>query len=459
MAGFWKRKDKAAAKKPVQGEVVHAPPLLMGMAQLSDAAMVELLNQAELMRFDTGDDLLLKKPGLASAYILVRSGSIRVTPADTLEAVDIEVTSALNLIGAHGAGLPALCVKAANEGQLAVLDERRFSQLRESTQLVLLQMAQCSAAERFLQLLNHYRRAQQRYERLSSVLFTSASGAAENFATSEPVRQVIGRIPRLPVSSVELLNRLLDEKSTHAQVAELVRQDPSLTATLLKAINSSRFNFGQQITDLSHAVSLLGFEGVYQIIMAESLRKSLPDTEQFRSSYQRALLLSYIAFAFAQASNKVRPAEMATIALLHDVGRVVIELLQRQHPAFKAMIRQVHPGIVGAELLKAWQLPEPVWQSIALQHYPDFVQPEHLPETVRERVALLHLSAWVLDSQGQESVEEPLFVQEYLALLGWSAEPINEIWRRRLLPLLRQRRNALPAVLRVMLDGEGASPA
>lgn len=453
MMGFWKRSEKQSAKtaEPV-GAIVKAPPLLTGRAQLPEAAMVELLNQADIVRFATGDDLLAATPELASSYILLQSGCIRVTPAATEEAISIEVDAALNLIGAEGIGMPPFCISASAEGQLLMLSEARFSQLRESTQLVLLQMAQHSAAERFLQLLDHYRRAQQRYERLSSVLFTSAAVAAESFATSEPVQQIIGRIPRLPVSSVELLNRLLDEQSTHAQVAELVRQDPSLTATLLKAINSSRYSFDQKITDLSHAVSLLGFEGVYQIIMAESLRKCLPDTERFRTSYNRALLLSYLAFALAQASGKARPAEMATIALLHDVGRVVIELLQRQNPTFKSMISQVHPGVMGAELLKAWQLPEPVWSSIALQHYPDFVQPGRLPSDVQARVALLHLSAWQLDCRERGEANEPLFLKEYLALLGWPDASAEQIWEQRLRPLLRQRRNALPKALQQMLD-------
>ena len=347
MIGFWKRNDTGAEDKPRASGVRKQPPLLTGRAQLSETAMVELLNRASVVRFAAGDDLLAVQSELASSYILLQSGTVRVAPAATEEAISLEVTTALNLIGAEGSGLPRFSVQAQSDGQLLLLSDAAFSQLQESTQLVLLQMAQHSAAERFLQLLDHYRRAQQRYERLSSVLFTSAADAAEAFAGSEPVQQIIARIPRLPVSSVELLNRLLDEKTTHSQIAELVRQDPSLTATLLKAINSSRYNFDQKITDLSHAVSLLGFEGVYQIIMAESMRKSLPDTDRFRVSYHRALLLSYLVFALAQASGRARPAEMATIALLHDVGRIVIELLQRQNPAFKAMIGQIHPGVVG----------------------------------------------------------------------------------------------------------------
>lgn len=454
MIGFWKRGEKAPTEKPARVRDVKAPPLLTGQVELPEAALVELMNQAQAVRFAPGDELLLARPELAGGYILVQSGAIQVTPVATEEAVSLKVTTALNLIGAEGIGLPHFNIVASEGGQLLLLNEAQFSQLRESTQLVLLQMAQHSAAERFVQLLDQYRRAQQRYEKLSSVLFTSAASAAERFAASEPVQQIIGRIPRLPVSSVELLNRLLDEKSTHAQVAELVRQDPSLTATLLKAINSPRYSFDQKVTDLSHAISLLGFEGVYQIIMAESLRKSLPDTDQFRASYHRALLLSYLAFAMAQACGRARPAEMATIALLHDVGRVVIELLQRQNPAFKSMISQVHPGVVGAELLKAWQLPEPVWSSIAQQHYPDFVQPAHLPGGIRERVTLLHLSAWVLDWREQGKADEPLFLQEYQAQLGWPAESAEDIWTRRLKPLLRQRRSALPKALQQMLDEE-----
>ena len=453
MISFWKRSDKDATAKTGQQASVEAPPLLRltEASQLSEAAMIELINCADVVRFAAGEDLLATKPGLASGYILLQSGTIRVDPGATEEAVSLEVTTALNLIGAENSGMPRFCISASTEGQLLLLSAGQFGQLRESTRLVLMQMAQHSSAERFLKLLEHYRRAQQRYERLSSVLFKSAAGAAESFAGSEPVQRIISRIPKLPVSSVELLNRLLDENSTHAQVVELVREDPSLTATLLKAINSARYSFDQEITDLSHAVSLLGFEGVYQVIMAESLRKSLPDTAQFRASYQRALLLSYMAFALAQASGKARPAEMATIALLHDVGRVVIELLQRQNPAFKPMIGQVHPGVVGAELLKAWQLPEPVWSSIALQHYPDFVQPAHLPSRVRTPVSLLHLSAWLLDSRENTDTIEPLFVEEYLALLGWAGETAEQIWDRRLKPLLRQRRNALPRAVQQML--------
>lgn len=261
---------------------------------------------------------------------------------------------------------------------------------------------------------------------------------------------VIERIPRLPVSSLELLERLLDDDSTYAQVVELVRQDPTLTATLLKVVNSPAYSFGSHISDLSHAVSLLGVEGVYQIIMAETLRRSLPDTERFRTSYQRALMLSYLAFALAQATGRGRPAELATIALLHDIGRVVLAVWQSRHAPSRTLLRTLPPAVPGGLLLRNWLLPEGIWQVVAHQHFPQWVPPEQLPVQWRDRVALLHLAGWVLDDRQKQGTAAP-YVEDYLRLLGLGTISADQLWQQRLAPLLRQRRNALPVSLRRML--------
>jgi hypothetical protein len=72
---------------------------------------------------------------------------------------------------------------------------------------------------------------------------------------------------------------------------------------------------------------------------------------------------------------------------------------------------------------------------------------------MQERVALLHLSAWLLDWREQEGhVDEPLFLQEYLAHVGWEGATAEQVWERKVKPLLRQRRSALPKALQQMLD-------
>lgn len=446
MAGFWKRGTGSGSEVPAAQSQGGVKRNLLG---LPDGAMVELTNLGQRVVLSAGQLLSEVIPEQDVSVVLVQEGRFQIGMGAHSQPLGVAAGQVITslLLGPQEASR----IRSLDEGVLLCLSRAAFAQLKDGTQLELLRQGQAVSCDLSAALLDTVGLVESRYQQLSEVLFQSLDKAAVQFAESEAVQQVIRRIPRLPVSSVDLLNRLMDENSTHAQVAELVRQDPALTALLLKAINSSGYSFGQNITDVSHAVSLLGFEGVYQIIMAESLRKSLPDSEQFRNSYQRALMLSYMAFALSQACGKGRPAEVSTIALLHDLGRVVIALLVRQNPSFKGVIKQVHPGVVGAQLLKDWHLPETVWRAIEVQHYPEFVLPERLPEAQRIPAALLYLSGWVLDGlQGRES--SALFVQEYQAVLGMKSVAVDECWDKMLKPMLRQRRNALPVKLREWVD-------
>ncbi len=448
MIGFWKSKNTDVEAGHTESEAVKGESF-----GLSESARVELINQAQLLPVSSGqvlaDELAKKQLVGTELMLLVQTGALRLDVSENAAPIEIK---AGQVLACDKGGCPFLSrLQVERPVSLLCLTAPALGQLHESTQLSLLRQSRLLAAELNAALYSAVDTAEARYQQLADVLFKSMETGEVQFAESEAVTQVVRRIPRLPLASVELLHRLMDEKSTHAQVAELVHQDPALTAQLLKAINSPAYSLGQSVTDASQAVSLLGFEGVYQIIMAESLRKSLPDNEQFRNSYQRALMLSHIAFALAQATGRGRPAEMSTIALLHDLGRVVIALLVRQNPSFKGVIRQVHPGVVGARLLKDWQLPETVWRAIEVQHYPEFAMPARLPESQRIPAALLYLSGWLLDGIQKRDVS-PLFVREYQRVLGMKAMEVEVCWGQMIKPRLKQRRNALPAALKSWLD-------
>lgn len=448
MIGFWKSKNTEVVMPRVESNVAKSEAF-----GLSESARIELINQSQHLTLSAGqalaDVLAPKQLPETEVLLLIQTGAVVLDISENAPSIEVGGGQVLACGGKGCSFLPRL--HAAQPTVLLCVTTSALGQVRESTQLSLLRQSRSLTAELNAELYTAVDKAEARYQQLADVLFRSMETGEVQFAESEAVTQVVKRIPRLPLASVELLHRLMDEKSTHAQIAELVHQDPALTAQLLKAINSPAYSLGQSVTDASQAVSLLGFEGVYQIIMAESLRKSLPDSEQFRNSYQRALMLSHIAFALAQATGKGRPAEMSTIALLHDLGRVVIALLVRQNPSFKGVIRQVHPGVVGARLLKDWQLPETVWSAIEVQHYPEFAMPERLPESQQVPAALLYLSGWLLDGVQQRDVS-PLFIREYQRVLNMKSMDVDVCWEQMIKPRLKQRRNALPAALKSWLD-------
>ncbi|SMR74481.1 HD-like signal output (HDOD) domain, no enzymatic activity [Marinobacterium sediminicola] len=411
--------------------------------------MIELLNRADSLHFEAGSNLWEQRPELAQRMLLVMEGGLNLNGVSE-SPIEIPAGLAINALSEFLSDLRGVALEASVRSHILVLSRSQFEQLREQTQITLLQRGQSAVVRIMSALMEEQASLRQSCRQLSVNALVEMRGQQAGLERSDGLQAIIERIPRLPVSSLELMERLLDQDSTHGQVIEMVREDPAMTATLLKAINSPAYNFGHQVTDVSHAVTLLGYEGVYQIIMAETLRKALPDTEGFRASHQRAVTLSYIAFAMAQLTGRARPAELSTIALLHDIGRVVLAVMQSQQPASKPFIRQTPSGVAGGLLLQSWLLPEAIWKVVAQQHYPYRLPPEQLPSVWRDAVALIHLSSWVLEYLNKQSHSAP-FIEAYQRQLGLDPMTSQKLWQQKLVPLLSKRRNALPASLRRML--------
>jgi HD-like signal output (HDOD) protein len=280
---------------------------------------------------------------------------------------------------------------------------------------------------------------------LLDALYRSRQRLDVDLSRTETVQQIIRKVPRLPVSTATLLGKLFDEHSTNAEVVELVKSDPSLTAALLKAINSPLYGLNHKITHINHAVTLLGFDGVHQLVLAESMRKSLPETPRFQKTHQRAVETSPIAFAAAQATGIRHPAEVSTIALLHEIGTVVLELLKTANPHLEVALATVDSASMGAELLRAWNLPEPLCRSIELQHLPEFALPEHLPENLRKNVALLYLANRLHDRiHGHDDQMQWPFATEYLGVLGVTGMDEWDFFQQKVRPALLARVKTLP---------------
>ncbi len=165
-------------------------------------------------------------------------------------------------------------------------------------------------------------------------------------------------IPRLPLHITHLIELLASERASAKEVAALAKQDPSLVVDILKAINSSRYALQTEITDVSYAITYMGFNEVYQIAISRCLMKAIPDSDEFREIYRHSLFLSYIASELCQSYDKKRAPLLSTIGLLHDIGETVLLLLRKQNPKWSLFIEMLDASKLGAMLLKAVEHPE-----------------------------------------------------------------------------------------------------
>ena len=261
------------------------------------------------------------------------------------------------------------------------------------------------------------------------------------------MKDIIERIPRLPVFALSLSTKLFEGNISPGQVADEVKKDPPLVGAILKTINSSQYCLDSRVSDLNHAIMLLGYNEVSQIVIAEGVKRTMPDTSEFKEMYDRSLIISNIVSILSTKFRVGKASEIATIALLHEFGHLVTLLLKRNNKRMGSLFDLVDTSQMGKLLLKSWKLPKNIWSTIEYQSYPVYTLPTKIPENVRKNVTLLYLSSLCYDFlKGTNEADLPLlFYYEYLASLDLDIIPFSMF-------LNKQKKNSLPAVLNNLLD-------
>ena len=438
------------AEAASEGIVDHASSGAVG--GFSESARVELYREGTLYPLAPGEDVTEVVCSAPEAVFVQLGIELEVRLAGMSETAGDEtfpMPEVFSLSELPDALSGTFRVEAKAEGRLLCLERQKLAVISEDLCRALLLELVSHQGAWLGRLLTAHDQVLGHRARLADYFYQQTVVGHQELAESELVRKVIAKVPRLPVSTGPLLAKMLDCDSSGHEIADLVRQDPALASLLLKAINSAQYGFEQKISDVDRAIMLIGFEGVYQVVMAEGLRRCLPNTAVFRRSYQRSLELSHIAFALSRVTGRAVPSEMATIALLHDLGRVVSALLGHQNPGLAPLAALIEPPVLGGELLKDWQLPEPVWCTVASQNYPEFAAPAQLDEVCRERVALLYVAELLHGLfVAREDPVEAVYLRDYMHLLGLDGQSLSQLWEKRLRPILKTRQNCLPESLR-----------
>ncbi len=194
-------------------------------------------------------------------------------------------------------------------------------------------------------------------------------------------------LPSPPGIVVSLLRLTDDPDVTATQLARLIERDPSLTAQLLRIVNSPLFGLRRQVTSLDQAAAYLGISGVRTVSLGFSLSKGLLRTawRDIRGEllWKRSVVAAAVAREVAVAANVVQKEEAFLGALLQDIGILALrELLGAEYEALLADKGQQHDELIAAEsellgdshaevgawLLRHWGLPEIFCQLALASH-------------------------------------------------------------------------------------------
>jgi len=237
----------------------------------------------------------------------------------------------------------------------------------------------------------------------------------------------IDSLPTLPVIATQIMECLNAPDSSVQDVADIILKDQSLSAKILKLVNSAFYGFPTRIGTISHAISILGFETVRGLVLGVSILDSFRVQEFdllgfWAHSIRTASLMSYLSEQWVYP----RRDEAFTVGLIHDVGKLVF-MLQKPEAYHRLMlldenleqeivIMGINHAQVGAKVAKHWNFPPHYIEAIELHHQ----KPVFLLESSDLHVMLYvanMLDALIQDQQNDLASElEELFQQLELNL-------------------------------------------
>lgn len=417
----------------------------------TEKEVIELSSRAKIDKLQAGEVLMTKEDPDQLVFIIL-DGKLRIVQGPKPHQKTIAVFSKGDWIEAMTLAETSLrmsSVIAAEPTRVMVLDKNSVDSLNDKTQLSVYKRLVHLSAERIRLLKESETNLLAKSIQLKEDIFNYRSPLKADFHQSDMIKGIIRKVPRLPAFATTLSGQLFTK-----ELVEQIKRDPALVAIVLKTINSAFYSFQKKISDIHHAVVLLGFEQIYHVIVAEGIRRTMPNTPQFKALHLHSEIISHIAFALSLESRHGHPAEMASFGLLHEIGQIVIQLLKDQNPKLAALVEALDQARLGSLLLKEWNLPDVLWKSVEFQSYPEFSSPHHIPEELRYNVTLLYLSHLCYNLfQGKKEKElSTTFLDEYLERTNWQGLTLDEIAKERLLPAMVKKSGTYPLSLRQLIE-------
>jgi putative nucleotidyltransferase with HDIG domain len=216
------------------------------------------------------------------------------------------------------------------------------------------------------------------------------------YSTSELKHKVekIQKLPTLSEVGLRIIQMASDPEISAAELSQVIQQDPSLAARLLKVANSPFYGMTRQVDSLQLALVILGLDEARNIALGLSLFEVIRKMDS-HMSYDRRRFWFHCASCGAVARILARKVDFKAdgvdflAGLLHDLGKIIIdeyfraeftliygETITKRVPmlvAEREFLGNSHEK-VGGWLVHKWRLPETLKDAIT-HHHDFFLKP------------------------------------------------------------------------------------
>ncbi|MDW7972604.1 MAG: HDOD domain-containing protein [Thermodesulfovibrio sp.] len=219
------------------------------------------------------------------------------------------------------------------------------------------------------------------------------------------IQEVLARVekietlPTIPPILRKILSVIEDPKVSLQKITEFVSSDPTLTARILKMVNSPVYGFPGRISSVSHAMVILGLNAVRGLLLGVSVFELMQ--KHMIGLWEHSLSTAIFARIIAIRKQMQYPEEISIGGLLHDIGKVILiiafkdeylKLIEsvKDQENFLYDIERQYFGITHAEIggivAKKWNFPLKLIEPMMYHHRPQ------LAEKFQTETAIVHIS-------------------------------------------------------------------
>jgi len=217
----------------------------------------------------------------------------------------------------------------------------------------------------------------------------------------------IEELPTLPAVMVQLQQCIDAQRTTMKTIGNIIHNDQSLSAKVLRLVNSAYYGLHTEVKSIERAIVVLGLNTVKNIALGVSVIDTFEHARanQFRTDYFwiHALETAVYAEHIARMKELAHPEDYFIAGLLHDLGIIFesqymtesffeaidsLDDFQGNFPAAETVSIGANHAELGHYLAARWELPPVITIPLRWHHHAvssDDCPPDHqqMVEAVR----------------------------------------------------------------------------
>jgi putative nucleotidyltransferase with HDIG domain len=215
----------------------------------------------------------------------------------------------------------------------------------------------------------------------------------------------VNSLPHFPENIITVQKLASDPKSEMTDIAKNISIDPSMTADILKIVNSAQYMLIKKVDSIADAVKILGIKGIKNLLYSYGTQKILgEETDEKKSLWKHCYKTAFYAYNLVRnfGKNKNVLDDSYVGGILHDMGKIIFfasipdfstkmkgfcENKGIPTLTFEDISAGMNHAEIGARIAEKWNFPPALVAAIRFHH-----DPLAAPASFRALVSAVYLA-------------------------------------------------------------------